>query len=180
MLRKGRRILAATSQPRPMQLLDQTQIASKITRLAMEILERNTEETELNVIGINNRGMELAERLVEGLRTISDAPIHLRKLSISPATPLDPGPVLEGEVKELAGKSILLVDDVANTGRTLFYALKPLTEIQPKKIEVAVLVDRRHKTWPIYVTYRGMDLSTTLGDNVLVTFGDGEDRAVLE
>ncbi len=163
-----------------MQLLSHQQIASKITRLAMEILERNTDESELYIIGINNRGMELARRLLTGLRTISTAPVHLRQLTINPATPLDPGPVLEGDLKDLADKAVLLVDDVANTGRTLFYALKPLTEIQPSKIEVAVLVDRRHKSWPIYVTYRGMDLSTTIGDNVLVNFGGENDVAILE
>lgn len=161
-------------------LLNHQQIASKVTRLAMEILERNTDETELFIIGINNRGMELARRLLGDLRTISAAPIHLRQLTISPATPLQPGPVLEGKLEELAGKAVLLVDDVANTGRTLFYALKPLTEILPSKIEVAVLVDRRHKTWPVYVTYRGMDLSTTMGDNVLVNFGGDGDMAILE
>jgi pyrimidine operon attenuation protein/uracil phosphoribosyltransferase len=163
-----------------MQLLSHQQIARKVTRLAMEILERNTDESELYIIGINNRGMELARRLLAGLRTMSEAPVHLRQLTISPASPLDPEPVLEGDLQELAGKAILLVDDVANTGRTLFYALKPLTDIQPAKIEVAVLVDRRHKSWPVYVTYRGMDLSTTLGDNVLVNFGGEGDVAVLE
>jgi len=164
-----------------MQLLNHQQIAAKVTRLAMEILERNTEEQELHIIGINNRGMELARRLLADLRTISKAPIHLRQLTIKPATPLDPGPQFAGDIKELAGKAVLVVDDVANTGRTLFYALRPLQEILPKKIEVAVLVDRRHKTWPIYVTYRGMDLSTTIGDNVLVNFAEeGEDRAILE
>lgn len=164
-----------------MQLLNQQQIASKVTRLAMEILERNTEETELFIIGINNRGMELARRLVDGLQTLSNSPFHLLPLKIDPADPLNPGPVLEGRLSELSGKAVLVVDDVANTGRTLFYALKPLQEILPKKIEVAVLVDRRHKSWPVYVTYRGMDLSTTLGDNVLVNFGgQAGDTAVLE
>lgn len=164
-----------------MTLLNHQQIAHKVNRLAMEILERNTDEKELYIVGINNRGMELARRLLEGLRTLSSAPLHLRQLTISPASPLDPGPELAGELSDLAGKAVLLVDDVANTGRTLFYALKPLQDILPAKIEVAVLVDRRHKSWPVYVTYRGMDLSTTIGDNVLVNFG-GEtgDVAVLE
>ena len=74
-----------------MQLLDHQQIASKVTRLAMEILERNTEEDELYVIGINDRGMELARRLVDGLQTISKSPLHLRQLRINPRTPLSPG-----------------------------------------------------------------------------------------
>lgn len=163
-----------------MQLLNHQQIASKVNRLAMEILERNTEETELYILGINNRGLELANKLVAGLRTLSDMPIHLWQLNINPADPLNPGPQLVGEVEDLTGKAVLLVDDVANTGRTLFYALRPLQTVLPKKIEVAVLVDRRHKNWPIYVTYRGMDLSTTLQDNVLVTFDEGADAAVLE
>lgn len=162
-----------------MQLLDHHQISAKITRLAMEILEHNTDQDELYIIGINNRGMELARRLVDGLRTISSAPMHLRQLRINPKTPLDPGPEVEGNINDLAGKAVLLVDDVANTGRTLFYALQPLQEILPAKIEVAVLVDRKHKAWPIYVAYRGMDLSTTMGDNVLVNFGEN-DVAVLE
>ena len=164
-----------------MQLLTHHQITKKVTRLALEVLERNTEEKELFIIGINNRGMELAQRLVAEMRNLSEAPLSLRQLSIKPATPLEPGPQLEGNIQDLVGKPVLVVDDVANTGRTLFYALRPLQEILPSKIEVAVLVDRRHKSWPVYVTYRGMDLSTTIGDNVLVTFGgEGGDEAVLE
>lgn len=162
-----------------MKLLDHQQIARKVDRLAMEILERNTTEEELFIIGVNTRGMELARRLLEGLRMISTAPVHLRKLTIDPEHPLDPGPVLEGDVQDFTNCAVLVVDDVANTGRTLFYALKPLQAVLPRKIEVAVLVDRKHKAWPVYVTYRGMDLSTTIGNNVLVKFGE-EDIAVLE
>ncbi|CAH1000000.1 Bifunctional protein pyrR [Neolewinella maritima] len=162
-----------------MQLLTHTQINAKVTRLAMEILEHNTEESELYILGINRRGMELARRLTQDLSRLSDAPFHLWNVRIDPRDPLGGGAVLDHDVKELDGKPVLLVDDVANTGRTLFYALAPLQQVLPKKIEVAVLVDRRHKAWPIYVTYSGMVLSTTLGDNILVEFGQ-EDVAVLE
>ena len=109
-----------------MQLLDHQQIAHKINRLSMEILERNTEESELYILGINNRGLELARKLVQGLRTLSDAPMHLWRLTINPADPLNPGPKLTEDVQHLKGKAVLVVDDVANTGRTLFYALRPL------------------------------------------------------
>lgn len=160
-------------------LLDHRQIGAKITRLAMEILERNVDESELYIIGINRRGMELARRLTKELDGLSDSPIHLWNLTISPADPLGGAITVDHEVGELTDKPVLVVDDVANTGRTLFYALGALQTVLPKKIEVGVLVDRRHKNWPIYVTYSGMVLSTTLGDNVLVEFGD-QDRAVLE
>ncbi|WP_116124777.1 phosphoribosyltransferase family protein [Lewinella sp. IMCC34183] len=162
-----------------MQLLTHDQINAKVTRLAMEILERNTEESELYILGINNRGMELARRLQHELQRISDAPLHLWNLRISPSDPLAAGPELDHDVRELNGKPVLVVDDVANTGRTLFYALGALQAVLPSKIEVGVLVDRRHKNWPIYVTYSGMVLSTTLGDNILVEFGE-KDVALLE
>lgn len=169
--------MAATSST-ALPLLDHRQIAAKITRLAMEILERNTEEGELYILGVNNRGMELARRLVGQLSTMSSAPLHLWNVRIDPADPLASGTDLEHDPSLLSGKPVLLVDDVANTGRTLFYALKPLQDVLPSKIEVAVLVDRRHKSWPIYVTYSGMMLSTTLGDNILVDFGE-QDSAVI-
>ena len=162
-----------------MQLLTHTQINAKVTRLALEVLERNTEERELYLLGINNRGMELARRLSAELRQLSEAPLHLWNVRIDPRDPLGSGAQLDHDVTELQGKPILLVDDVANTGRTLFYALAPLQQVLPSKIEVAVLVDRRHKAWPIYVTYSGLVLSTTIGDNILVNFG-AEDVAVLE
>lgn len=162
-----------------MQLLTHAQIDAKITRLAMEILERNTDESELYIIGINNRGQELARRLMDGLRSMATSPLHLWNLRIAPASPLAPGPRLDHDANELTGKPVLIVDDVANTGRTLFYAMGALQHVLPSKIEVAVLVDRRHKSWPIYVTYSGLILSTTLKDNVLVNFGE-EDVAVLE
>ncbi|THH41867.1 phosphoribosyltransferase family protein [Neolewinella litorea] len=162
-----------------MQLLNHTQINAKVTRLAMEILERNTEESELYILGINRRGMELARRLEHDLRRISDAPLHLWNLRIDPSDPLASGATVDHDLQELDGKPVLVVDDVANTGRTLFYALGALHRVLPSKIEVAVLVDRQHKNWPIYVTYSGMVLSTTLGDNILVEFGE-EDLAVLQ
>jgi pyrimidine operon attenuation protein/uracil phosphoribosyltransferase len=73
---------------------------------------------------------------------------------------------LELPVTELQGKAIIVVDDVANTGRTLFYAIKPLLDILPKKIETAVLVDRKHKAFPIAITYYGLSLATTLQEHI--------------
>ena len=162
-----------------MQLLTHRQIDAKVTRLAMEILERNTAEHELYIIGVNHRGMELARRLTGGLRTLSEAPLHLWNVRIDPRNPLEGSAELDHDVQELTGKPVLVVDDVANTGRTLFYAMAPLQRVLPSKIEVAVLVDRRHKEWPVYVTYSGLMLSTTIGDNILVEFGE-EDVALLQ
>jgi pyrimidine operon attenuation protein/uracil phosphoribosyltransferase len=157
-----------------MQLLNRLQITQKINRLSMEILENNTQEDELFIISINNRGLELGKRIKEQLEEMASSPIHLWNVRLNPADPMEMKAELDNDVNLLQGKTILLVDDVANTGRTLFYAMRPLMTILPKKIEVAVLVDRSHKSFPIHVNYVGLELSTTIQDNILVNFGEAE------
>ncbi len=80
--------------------------------------------------------------------------------------------------KDLKRKAIIIVDDVANTGRTLFYAFKPLMAILPKKIEIAVLIDRKHKSFPVKVDYVGMSLATTVQENIKVDISSKTDWAV--
>ena len=79
---------------------------------------------------------------------------------------------IELPLESLNGKNIIVIDDVANTGRTLFYAVKPLMTILPNKIETAVLVDRKHKSFPIEVNYYGISLATTFQENIKVKLVD--------
>jgi pyrimidine operon attenuation protein/uracil phosphoribosyltransferase len=72
------------------------------------------------------------------------------------------------------GKTIILIDDVTNSGKTLLYALKPFLECYPKKIQTLVLVERSHKAYPIHPDYVGLRLATTLLDHVCVEFDGGE------
>jgi pyrimidine operon attenuation protein/uracil phosphoribosyltransferase len=80
-------------------------------------------------------------------------------------------------LSELEGKTIVVVDDVGNTGRTLFYACKPLLEVLPHKVEMAVLVDRKHKSFPVKVDYVGLSLATTLREHIDVQLSDSNDFA---
>ena len=99
---------------------------------------------------------------------------------INPANPLEYEPYIEMPIETLEHKVVIVVDDVANTGRTLFYAVQPLLKILPKKIEVAVLVDRTHKSFPIKADYIGLSLATTLLDNIAVDIqGEAEYAAYL-
>ena len=75
-------------------------------------------------------------------------------------------------------KVVIIVDDVANTGRTIFFAFKPFLDILTKKVEVAVLVDRKHKSFPIKVDYVGLSLATTLKENIKVQLGVAKEREV--
>ena len=149
-----------------MQVLNDYQIKQKIQRLSYEILENNLDEQEIILVGINNNGYGFAKLLFESLTAISDKKVILSKIKLNPAQPLDFPIETDLNESELVNKSIIVIDDVANTGRTIFYAFKVFMNILVKKIEVAVLVDRKHKMFPIKVDYVGLSLATTMQENI--------------
>jgi pyrimidine operon attenuation protein/uracil phosphoribosyltransferase len=149
-----------------MQVLNDYQIKQKIQRLSYEILENNLDEDEIILVGINNNGYGFAKLLFESLTAISDKKVVLSKIKLNPAQPLDFPIESDLNESELVNKSIIVIDDVANTGRTIFYAFKVFMNILVKKIEVAVLVDRKHKMFPIKVDYVGLSLATTVQENI--------------
>jgi len=161
-----------------MKILDHRQIQQKIKRLAYQIHENNYAEKEITLAGINNNGMVFARMIRDELQHISSSTLTLTRLQLNPAKPLSDDITIERPIIELQNGVVIIVDDVANTGRTIFYAFKPLMEIVPKKIEIAVLVDRKHKSFPVKVDYVGLSLSTTLQEDISVKIRDTEDWAV--
>jgi pyrimidine operon attenuation protein/uracil phosphoribosyltransferase len=161
-----------------MQILNHRQIQQKIRRLAYQILENNIEEREILLLGINNNGMSFAKMIYAELTELSNLAVKLISIKLNPAAPTSDEVVLEIPVSQLENKTIILIDDVANTGRTLFYAMKPIFQVIPKKVEVAVLVDRMHKSFPIKIDYVGLSLATTLKENIDVQIRDVEEHAV--
>jgi pyrimidine operon attenuation protein / uracil phosphoribosyltransferase len=161
-----------------MKILNDKQIRQKIKRLTIQILENNFDQPEIILAGINNNGLEMASLLMHELVSRTDIPITLTRIKLSPAAPADNPIFIEMPIEQLKGKVIILVDDVANTGRTIFYAIKPLLEIVPEKVEVAVLVDRKHKSFPIQSDYVGLSLATTLKEHIDVQLKGVDDMAV--
>lgn len=149
-----------------MEILTERQILQKIKRIAIEILERNFDEQKIILAGINNNGYGFAEMLQEQMNEVSSIKTVLTRISLNPAAPMQAEVEIEMPIEKLKGKTIIVVDDVANTGRTAFFALKPLLDILPKKVEVAVLVDREHKSFPISSNYVGLSLATTLNEHI--------------
>jgi|SRR5687767_6085179 len=161
-----------------MKLLDRPQIQQKIKRLAIEILENNFEEKTIVLAGINTKGSGFAHLIEKELKKITTIKIQIVQITLNPASPLSAPVQIDSPVDTLKGKSIIVIDDVANTGRTIFYAFKPLLEIVPRKVEVAVLVDRKHKAFPIYPKYVGVSLATTLKENIDLQILNTEDWGV--
>lgn len=150
-------------------------MVQKIRRISIEILERNLGEEKIYFVGINNSGYALARLLSEELNALEFSTIRssVHRIRVKADRPTAEGIYLENfDVSQLEGKNIILVDDVANTGRTLFYAFEPLLKILPKKLEVAVMVDRKHKLFPVHVDYVGLSLATTLMENIRVDVSD--------
>lgn len=146
-------------------ILTQDVIEKKIKRIAYEIYEHNSDEQELIIAGIWDRGMILAEKIAAILQEISPLRIRLLRLDLNKQRP--EGVTLSEDI-DFNDRVIVLVDDVANSGRTMLYALKPFLQFLPKKIQTAVLVDRKHKSYPLSVDFVGYSLATTLQDMVMV------------
>lgn len=149
-------------------ILDAQQIRQKIRRMAFEIYEHNVDSKSLVLAGIEGHGYTLASLLAEQLQSISPIIVKLVRVSIDKTAPQQSEISLDCDLKDIRKKSIVLVDDVLNTGRTFAYGMKPFLNTEVRKIEVAVLVNRSHTLFPIYPQYTGYDLATTLKDHVEV------------
>lgn len=152
-------------------VLDTVKVKQKIRRIAYEIFENNFKEKVIVLAGIDGQGFSLAKIIAAELGKISPLEIRIVKVSLDKLSPQQSEVMLDAETKDIRKKCIVLVDDVLNTGRTLAYGMKPFLDIDIKKIEVAVLVNRSNTLFPITPTYTGYELATTLTDHVEVVLG---------
>lgn len=153
-----------------MKILGANQVTRKIKRLAIEIYGNHIADELIYFVGINQKGIQLAEMIVQELAKICNLKIKLLAIKIKPANPLLQPVEISIEISQLNGAKIILFDDVSNTGRTFFYACKPFMEIVPNRLEIVALIDRKHKSFPIKIDYVGLSLSTTLHENIEVIF----------
>ncbi|EPR66273.1 phosphoribosyltransferase family protein [Cyclobacterium qasimii] len=148
-------------------VLNHHQIQQKITRIAFEIYERNAGEKQLTIVGLTGMGYVFAELMVTKLKEIASFDVQLIKVELDKSNPKIEEIILS-EHEPLEGKSIILVDDVLNTGRTLAFAMVPFLELKVKKMEVLVFVNRSHKLFPVAADYTGYELATTLSEHITV------------
>jgi len=148
-------------------VLNHKQITQKITRMAYEVYERNAFEKEIIFAGITGMGFILAGFLAKSLEDISHLTVKVIEIHLDKSD-VNRGNVVLSENTDLNNKCVVVVDDVLNTGKTLVYALKPFLDIPIKKMEVAVLVNRSHKLFPVTPDYTGLELATTLTEHISV------------
>ncbi|MBX5438758.1 MAG: phosphoribosyltransferase [Thermoflavifilum sp.] len=145
-------------------------IARKLQRMAYEIYEQNEEASRIILAGIADRGSVVARKIEALLKQIAPFEVIFTEIQINKAFPLSCS--WQPQVP-FAGEVVIVVDDVANTGRTLFYAMKPFMDAIPAKLQTLVLIDRQHKAFPVHIDYTGYSLATTLQEQIFVeTQGD--------
>lgn len=166
-------------------LLDAADMRRTLGRMAHEILESNGGAANLVVAGIMRRGWPIAKRLAFLMTQIEGSTVPCGKLD--PRAFRDDKPVFTGDDTEIpfevADKTVILVDEVIFTGRTIRAAMDALMEFgRPAAIKLAVLVDRGHRELPIQPDYCGRSVQTDREDHVIVRVNeyDGEDVVVLE
>ena len=159
-------------------ILTAEQADKKLQRMAYEIAERNVGEPKIILAGIKDNGVVIAKQLRELLKSIIKSEIEVIEVSLDKRNPKE---IKLSVQKTLDDYVVILVDDVANSGKTMLYSLKPFLEFHPKKIQTLALVDRTHKTFPVHTDYVGYSLATTLQEQILVEVsGDKVTGAWLE
>ena len=160
-------------------ILNHQEIQHKIKRISYQIYESNVNEKELIIAGIDKNGFLLAKKIKANLDKISQIHSVLCKVSIDKKTPLNP---LSTSLtsKEYTNKSIVLVDDVLNSGSTLIYGVRHFLEVPLKQFKTAVLVNRNHKKFPVKADFKGISLSTSLKEHINVNLSKQPYEAYLD
>lgn len=148
-------------------ILNHDEINHKIKRIAYQIYESNVDETEVILAGIDSNGYTLAKKLKVNLDKISDLKSILCKVVIDKKNPLNEVST-SLNTEDYAMKSIILIDDVLNSGSTLIYGVKHFLNVPLKQFKTAVLVNRNHKKFPVKADFKGISLSTSLNEHVEV------------
>ena len=155
-------------------ILDKNQLQQKVNRLAWQIYERNHTESEIVVVGIQKRGVELAKRISKVIISISDINVIEATIKLDKDNPFDSDLVFSLTAIDIENRVVILVDDVLNSGKTLMYAASEFLTVPLVKLSTLVLVNRNHNRYPIKADYEGMSLSTTLKEHINVVFGKEE------
>ena len=160
-------------------ILTHKEIVHKIKRIAYQIYENNIDENVIILAGIDKNGYLLAKKLEAVLKTISSIEPMLCKVLIDKKNPIG---VVKTSIlsEEYKNKSVILIDDVLNSGTTLIYCVKHFLDVPLKQFKTAVLVNRNHKKYPVKADFKGISLSTSLQEHVSINLSNNTFSAILK
>lgn len=159
-------------------ILNNKEIEYKTRRMAYQIYETFVDETEVVIAGIASNGYVFAKMIAAELAKISGIAPVLCEVTINKHQPLEPVQTSLSPA-EYTNKALVLVDDVLNSGTTLIYGVKHFLDVPLKKFKTAVLVDRNHKQYPVKADFKGLSLSTSMMEHIIVELEGTEPYAAL-
>lgn len=151
-------------------ILNHTEIERKMQRMAWEIYENNHLAAQLVLIGIDGNGNHIARTIGKIISEISKIDVHYGHITIDKPKGFDSEVVLDCETN-LNNKTVIMVDDVLNSGKTMLASMLPIIEQKPSKIQTAVLANRNHKAFPVKADIVGISLATTLQEHIWFEIG---------
>ncbi len=166
-------------------MFDEKSVLRTLARLSHEIIEKNDSENQICIVGIRSRGVSIAKLLAENVKKFSDMKVELGELDISlHRDDIDKTEIKESKTKidfSVTGKTVILVDDVLYTGRTVRAALDAIIELgRPSCIQLAVLVDRGHREFPVHGDFVGKNIPTSRNEKIIVNMDEYDNKISIE
>lgn len=155
-----------------MQIANRLQIERMLERIVYQIAENHFDKNAITFVGLQESGLILAKEVAARLQNTITAKLQIVSLSIDKKDPSKSSVQLSDPISSKS-ELVILVDDVINSGRTLFYALRPFLEINLKNLQTLVLVERKYKRFPVSSDYVGISLNTTLKEHIEVQIEKG-------
>tara|TARA_Y100000992_G_C21200985_1_gene460426 strand:+ start:48 stop:572 length:525 start_codon:yes stop_codon:yes gene_type:complete len=159
-------------------IMDSKRLNDCSLRIAYQIYESNLDEKEIIIIGIKKNGYTYAKKISNYLKKISKIEINLISIHINKKNPIR-GYSTSSNLNQIKNKSVVLVDDVLDSGKTLIYGVKFLLEFTVKKLKTAVLVNRNHKNFPVKADFKGISLSTSINEIISVELNNENEGVYL-
>ncbi len=163
----------------PSQIVDSQKAHQKLERIALEILERTQKNPNLVLAGIQTGGFAIATIICKYLNKFSSSKHFVHSIQINKTDPLSNPLISSIEPSLLNNATLIIIDDVQNSGRTMAYALRYFLQFPLHSVQTCVLVDRTHNLFPIKADYIGLSLSTTLQEHVEVEVNSDEISVLL-
>jgi len=146
-------------------ILTNDEIERKIKRMAWEIYENNHQASQLILLGIAKNGNHIAASIAKTLSEISNIEIKTGQIDLDKTKSFDSEVTLKCNVN-IGGETVIMVDDVLNSGKTMLTCMRPVIDQKPAKIQTAVLANRNHKAFPVKADIVGISLATTLQEHI--------------
>lgn len=157
-----------------MEVLSREAALRKLERMAYEITEDNFYEKEIVLAGIKSNGLIIAQIIKRFLTPIFDGEVKIIEIEINKRQPKEVALNYDSSSIQIENNNVIITDDVANSGKTLSYALRPFLNYYPAKIQTLVLVERSHKKFPVTPDYTGLSIATALSEKIVVETKDGD------